>query len=108
MAKVKPIVFVPDEPIVTGEGESEKTYKELTFKRKMKGRDLLAMDAVSGEMRKSFALFASMADVPIAVFDEMDVDDFALCASEVAPLMGKRGKKMLDAVDQEVETPAGV
>jgi len=95
MTKLKPITFTLEEPIVVGEGENQETYKELIFKRKMKGKDLLAMDIVKGELRKSFALYSSMAGVPIFVFSEMDVDDFEVIALGVAPLMGKRGKEVM-------------
>lgn len=97
MTIIKPVVFPFEEPIVIGEGDAQQTFKELTFSRQMKGKDLLAMDAVSGELRKSFALYASMAGVPIFVFEEMGVDDFSDMALAVAPLMGKRGKKVMEA-----------
>ena len=107
MTKIKPVVFVPDEPIEVGLGDDKKSYKELVFDRKMKGRDLLAMDAVTGTTRKSFALYASMSGVPIMVFDEMDIDDFTRLASAVAPLMGKRGSMMQKELEQLSGTGQG-
>lgn len=65
-----------------------KSYDSLTF-RKMKAKDLVAGDLVSGETRKGFAIFASMAGVPIQVIEELDVDDFEKLGREAAPLMGK-------------------
>lgn len=87
MSDKNKLVFKLSESVSHG----EKAYIELTF-RKMKARDLVAMDAVQGEMRKTFALFASMADVPIQVIEEMDGDDFIRMGAEVAPLMGKSAK----------------
>jgi hypothetical protein len=65
-----------------------KTYSSLTF-RKMKAKDMIAGDLVQGDQRKSMAIFASMAGVPIAVIEELDIDDYATVGAEVAPLMGK-------------------
>lgn len=65
-----------------------KSYPSLTL-RKMKAKDLVAGDLVTGDTRKAFALFASMAGVPIQVIEELDVDDFEKLGREAAPLMGK-------------------
>jgi hypothetical protein len=70
---------------VTHDGKS---YPSLTL-RKLKAKDLVAGDLVQGETRKAFAIFASMAGVPIQVIEELDVDDFELLGREAAPLMGK-------------------
>ncbi|TFF20828.1 phage tail assembly protein [Jiella endophytica] len=69
-----------------------KTYSQLTF-RKMKVKDMIKADAVTGEFRKSCAMYASMADVPIQVIENLDTDNFTEIALKVAPLMGKSGKK---------------
>lgn len=84
-------VFRPEEP----PEHDGKSYPELTF-RKMKAKDLVASDLVKGELRKSFAIFASMADVPIQVIEDLDGDDFVRMGLEVAHLMGKSGKKAAD------------
>jgi hypothetical protein len=73
-----------DEP-VTHDG---KLYASLTL-RKMKAKDLVAGDLVTGDTRRAFAIFASMAGVPIGVIEELDVDDFERLGREAAPLMGK-------------------
>jgi Phage tail assembly chaperone proteins, E, or 41 or 14 len=99
MNKIDPIVVKLNEPVVIGEDDKAQTISELVFARKMKGKDMVAMDSVTGEVRKSMALFASMADVPLAVIVELDVDDFEHLAREVAPLMGKRGKTRLEKLD---------
>lgn len=83
------------EPVEYG-GE---TYSELTF-RKMKAKDLVASDDVDGDMRKSIAIFASMAGVPMDVIAEMDGDDFVQMGVEVAPLMGKSAKDAVDRAQQ--------
>ncbi len=79
------ITFTPVEPL-THDG---KTYSSLTL-RKMKAKDLVAGDLVQGETRKVFAIFASMASVPIQVIEELDVDDFERLGEVAAPLMGKK------------------
>lgn len=107
MTKVKPITFKLDEPIEIGEGDDAQTFDQLIFKRKMKGKDLLAMDAVTGQVRKGFALYANMASVPMAVMEEMAADDYERLVVEVVPLMGKRGQAMLAAIEaDEEETPS--
>lgn len=98
MTDKKTLTFKLDEP-VEHDGQ---TYAELTF-RKMKARDLIASDVVTGEMRKSFALFASMAGVPIQVIEEMDGDDFIRMGMEVAPLMGKSAAAAAKKASAEAE-----
>lgn len=68
-----------------------KTYASLTL-RKMKAKDMVAGDLVTGDTRKAFAIFASMAGVPIQVIEELDVDDFEMLGREAAPLMGKSAR----------------
>lgn len=80
----KPVEFVLSEPVTVG----KTTYATLTL-RKMKAKDMIAGDLVSGNSRKAFAIFASMADVPIQVIEEMDVDDFEGLGEVATPLMGK-------------------
>lgn len=83
-----------------------KTYKSLTL-RKMKAKDIVASDLVTGEARKGMAIFASMAGVPIQVIEDLDADDFEKLGLEAAPLMGKRGRRMaalLNQQDPEAET----
>lgn len=71
--------------------QTTSTYTELTFRRP-KGRDLLIMDKVTGDLNKSVAMMASMAGVPYPVFEEMDADDFARVGEEIVPLLGKLGR----------------
>lgn len=92
-----PITVSLSEPVAHG----KETYSSLTFARTTRGKDLVAMDAVQGDIRKSFALFASMAGVPLQVFLEMSTDDYAAVAQAVAPLMGKQGKTLLEGVEEK-------
>lgn len=96
---ISPVTIALSETITVG----KETYSSLTFTRTTRGKDLVAMDAVQGDVRKSFALFASMAGVPIQVFLEMSTEDYEEVARAVAPLMGKRGTTLLS---EKAETPA--
>lgn len=64
------------------------TYSELSF-RKAKTGDLVAADAVKGEVAKSLAILACMADVSLPVMKELGLADFANISEQVAPLMGE-------------------
>lgn len=81
------IVFTPAEPIAHG----GKTYPSLTL-RKRKAKDMVMADLVTGATRKTFAVYASMADVPIGVIEELDADEFDRLEEVAAPLMGKSWK----------------
>ena len=65
-----------------------KTYAEFTF-RKPKAKDLVVADLVKGETRRGLAIMASMAGVPLPVFEELELEDFEAIGAEVASLMGK-------------------
>lgn len=88
MSNKKTITFTPEDP----PEHDGKTYTTLTL-RKMKAKDLVAGDLVKGDARKSFAIFASMAGVPIQVIEELDVDDFERLGEVAVPLMGKSAEK---------------
>ena len=96
MGKPKTITFTPSEPIESG-GE---TYEKLTFRR-MRVRHMVAMDKVQGEVRKTVALFASMADVPMAVIDDLDMDDFERLSKEIVPLMGNSARLLAKQAEAE-------
>lgn len=87
MSEKKMITVTLGEPVE----HDGKTFASLTL-RKMKAKDLVAGDLVNGDVRKSFAIFASMAGVPIQVIEELDVDDFEKLGLEAAPLMGKSAR----------------
>lgn len=65
-----------------------KSYTEFTF-RKPKAKDLVQADLVKGETRRGLAIMASMAGVPLPVFEELEMEDFEAISAEVAALMGK-------------------
>lgn len=66
----------------------DKTIDTLVFRRR-KARDLVAMDAVKGDMAKTFALYASMCGQPLPVIEEIDGDDMDRIMELTLPLMGK-------------------
>jgi hypothetical protein len=82
-----------EEPVTLdgGPNKAPTTYVELTFRRP-KGRDLLVMDRLAGDLNKTIGMMASMAGVPYPVFEEMDAGDFARVGEEIAPLLGKLGR----------------
>lgn len=95
------ITFTPESPITY----NEKSYPSLTL-RKMKAKDLVAGDLVSGETRKSFAIIASMAGVPIGVIEELDVDDFERLSEVAVPLMGKSAMAASTAAREKTKAAA--
>ncbi|MBZ0161779.1 MAG: phage tail assembly protein [Notoacmeibacter sp.] len=96
MSDKKTITFTLETP-VEHDGQ---TYTTLTL-RKMKAKDLVAADLVNGNLRKSLAIFASMAGVPIMVMEELDTDDFNRLGREAAPLMGKLAVKAMAKLERE-------
>lgn len=89
---IDPITVTLTEPVT----HNKTTYSEIKFTRTARGRDLVAMDLVQGDTRKSFALFASLAEVPIQVFLDMSMDDYADVAKAAVPFMGKSAKKAME------------
>lgn len=81
------------------------TYTSLTLHR-CRTKHLLAMDLVKGETRKSAALFASMAGVPLPVIEELTVDDFARVGEAAVPLLGNSGLKALADAQRQAATEA--
>lgn len=95
-------VFTLSEP-VTFEG---KTYAVLNL-RKLKGKDLVAMDSVKGEVRKSMAMFASVCGVPLPVIEELPVDDFEALGEAMQPFLGRSARARIEAAAKaEAETAA--
>lgn len=72
----------------------DKVIDTLTFRRR-KARDLVAMDAVKGEMAKTFALYASMCGQPLPVIEDLDGDDLDKVIEATAGLMGKTAAAMV-------------
>lgn len=96
MAEKDAVTVMLAEPVTVG-GE---TYDSLTL-HPCRTKHLLAMDLVKGETRKAAALFASMAEVPLPVVEELAVDDFAALGEAAAPLMGNSGRGALDAARRQ-------
>ncbi|WP_432344813.1 phage tail assembly protein [Shinella yambaruensis] len=64
------------------------TYTTLTLREALAG-DLAAADAVTGDMNKSFAIIASLAEVPIQVIKKIRARDLGPLMAQVAPLLGE-------------------
>jgi len=71
-------------PIKTKRGE----IREVTYNIP-KGRDWMATDSKKGDFGKAVALAASVANIPLVVFEAMDEEDFLLCV-QVVGTMGKK------------------
>jgi hypothetical protein len=78
-----PIEIKLQYPITIGDERIE----ALTIKRRAKAKDLKAMDGISGEIGKSAALLAQLADVPVSYIDQMDAADFTRAAAVVADFL---------------------
>lgn len=66
---------------------SGKTYKDLTF-RKPKTGDLMVLDNFKGEMSKTIALLATISDVPLPAFKEVEMEDLNAIIEATAGLLG--------------------
>lgn len=97
----KTVIFTPAEP-VTFDG---KPYPALTLRR-MKAGDLVAADLVEGATRKSFAILASMAGVPIQVIENLDIDDLERLNEVASPLMGKSALAAIEAAREQARDQA--
>lgn len=80
-----------------------KTYTEITFTRKLKGKDMVAADSVKGEVLKGHALYASLAGVPLPVIEELNVDDLEVIAEAALPFLGSRAIKMREEMMKKTE-----
>lgn len=94
-AKPKTLTFTPEEPIHVGNA----VHETLTFER-LRVRHMVAMDKFEGKMRKTVAMFAAMADVPMPVIEELDMDDFERLSEELVPLMGKSARSLVEEREQ--------
>lgn len=64
-----------------------KTFKELSF-RKPKTGDLMVLDNFKGEMSKTIALLATISDVPLPAFKEVEMEDLNAIIEATAGLLG--------------------
>lgn len=72
-----------------GRVEGERTLRELTITKKVKGKHLKKLDHVKGEMSQGLALQASLAGVPVQAMDELGVLDMDLINAVIAPFLPK-------------------
>lgn len=70
-------------PVTVG----SKEYTSLSFRRP-KAKDMLAADKVGGGARGLFATYASVADVEIAVIEELDYADYLAVQKVVEDILG--------------------
>ena len=78
-------VTVPLSQPVTHDGIE---YTALTFRR-MKAKDALVAEEEKNQIMAGYMLFASLADVPVEVILDLDMEDMSAIGEKVAPLMGK-------------------
>lgn len=98
MAEKKKTITVPlEEPVeIAADGETApRRFTELTLRR-MKARDALVADGEQNQTRAGYMLFAALAGVPVAVIEELDMDDLAAVGEAAAELMGKQALEMLN------------
>ena len=69
----------------------EKIYSELTFREAELG-DLCASDHFKGEMQKTAAVLAGMADVTLPVIKRLKARDLSAIMDKVGHLMGNETK----------------
>ncbi|GHA13279.1 hypothetical protein GCM10007989_04830 [Devosia pacifica] len=80
------------------------TYTELTFRR-MKARDTLVGEGETNEVMAGYKMFAALADVPVEVILELDMEDISEVGAKVAPLMGKRAAAALEVAMEKSPSP---
>lgn len=92
------ITFKPSKPIV----HDKKTYEEFVFEEPIV-ENLFAMDAVKGEARKSVALFASMAGVPLPVLAKLTLKDFARLETVLKPVVDEMQNAVEELGNEKME-----
>lgn len=65
-----------------------KTYDALTFRR-MKARDALLAEGEGEQIMAGYKLFAALADVPVEVILDLDMEDMTAVSEVAAAQMGK-------------------
>lgn len=74
-------------PLKTPVTVSGETYKAITF-REPRAKDLMAPDRFEGETAKGYAMMAAVADVPIAVIQELTIPDLKAVSAAFATVLG--------------------
>ena len=80
-----------DFPVTVGDRE----YQSLTFRR-MKAKDALVAEDEQNKARAGYRMFASLADVDVAVIEELDIEDLETIGEAVVPLMGKSARAAIE------------
>ncbi|WP_223479259.1 phage tail assembly protein [Oricola indica] len=83
-----------------------KTYTELTFRR-MKAKDALVGENETNPVRAGYLIFAALADVPVEVIEELDMEDLEAVGEVAAPLMGKSAAAMARDAKEKALQSAG-
>ena len=79
-----PIVVPLSKPVEHG----GKTYSQVTIDREPEIGDLAAMDPFEGQVMKSVALIASLADMPVPAVKKIRARDFAVVSKRMEPVLG--------------------
>lgn len=64
-----------------------KKYQTFTIPDEVLVEHLFAMDAVTGDMKKTSAMMAAMLGVPLPVVGKMGLKDFKSLESKLAPIL---------------------
>ena len=81
------------------------TKYETLGLRRMKARDALVGEGETNETMAGFKMFAALADVPVEVILDLDMEDLTELAAKVAPLMGKRGVALMKKMSKAPPSP---
>lgn len=74
-----------------------KTITELTVRDVIKAKDLAAMDAVEGEVKKKLAFLASITGVPLPAIMELELSDVNGLNDKVEEVAGNSPTANADA-----------
>lgn len=66
--------------------------KSLSFRR-MKAKDALIGEGETNAARTGYLVYAALAGVPLAVIEELDIEDVEAIGEAIIPLMGKSAAK---------------
>lgn len=80
---VEPLIFT------VSKLDGDKTLDKLTLPRRVKGKNLMAMDKAEGEMGKTLALIASLARIPMRAAHDLDGRDVDLVLYAILPFLPK-------------------
>ena len=78
-----PITIDLQHPVTVG----EETLERLVIKRRPKAKDLKAMDRHKGDVAKTCALIACLAEIPDSWVEQLDSSDFTRAAEVVGDFL---------------------